>query len=438
MGTGLEYYPAVLCYTNHTLLPEALEKWPLSLFATVLPRHLEIIFEINRCFLDEVRLRYPGNEAKVARLSLIDESDGKYVRMAHLACVGSQAINGVAAMHTELLKSTVLKDFFELWPEKFHNVTNGVTQRRFMVLSNPLLTALINSKIGTAWIRNLDELRRLENFSEDFAFHHAWREVKLANKKELAAIIRERTGISVDPNSLFDIQVKRLHEYKRQHLNVLHIITLYLRLKKNPGLEMTPRTFIFGGKAAPGYYMAKLIIKLINSVGDMVNRDPELKDRLKVVFFPNFNVQNAQKIYPAADLSEQISTAGKEASGTGNMKFPKWRFDHRNIRWRQCGNTRGSGAGKFFPFWPFRGGSPKSKTQGYAPYYHYQTNDHLREVIDLISSGFFSHGDKDLFRPLIESLLSSDEYLVLADYPSTSRSRTKSGSCFKTKSGGPE
>ncbi len=226
----------------------------MSLFASVLPRHLEIIFEINRRFLDDVRLKYPGDEDKLARLSLIDENDGKYVRMAHLACVGSQAINGVAAMHTELLKSTVLKDFYELWPEKFHNVTNGVTQRRFMVLSNPQLTALINSKIGTAWIKNLNELRRLEDFSEDLAFHQAWREVKLANKRELAAIIQERTGIVVDPLSLFDIQVKRLHEYKRQHLNVLHIITLYLRLKKDPGLDLTPRTFIFGGKAAPGYY----------------------------------------------------------------------------------------------------------------------------------------------------------------------------------------
>ncbi len=424
----------VFCYTNHTLLPEALEKWPLSLFAAVLPRHLEIIYEINRRFLDEVRLRYPGDETKVARLSLIDESDGKYVRMAHLACVGSQAINGVAAMHTELLKSTVLKDFFELWPEKFHNVTNGVTQRRFMVLSNPRLTALISSKIGTDWIKNLSDLKSLENFSEDFAFHHAWREVKLANKRELAAIIQKRTGISVDPHSLFDIQVKRLHEYKRQHLNVLHIITLYLRLKKNPGLEMTPRTFIFGGKAAPGYYMAKLIIKLINSVGDMVNRDPELKDRLKVVFFPNFNVQNAQKIYPAADLSEQISTAGKEASGTGNMKFSLngaltiGTLDGANVEIREE-----VGPENFFLFGHSVEEVQKLKTQGYAPYYHYRTNDHLREVIDLISSGFFSHGDKDLFRPLVDSLLNSDEYLVLADYPSYIEKQDEVGLLFQDK-----
>ncbi len=311
----------VFCYTNHTLLPEALEKWPLPLFASVLPRHLEIIFEINRRFLDDVRLKYPGDETKVAHLSLIDEQGDRYVRMAHLACVGSRAINGVAELHTELLKSTILKDFYELWPEKFHNITNGVTPRRFLVLSNPRLTSLISSKIGSTWIKDLQELRRLEAFAEDTAFQQAWREVKLANKRDLAAIIQERTGISVDPHSMFDIQVKRLHEYKRQHLNVLHIITLYLRLKKDPGMEITPRTFIFGGKAAPGYFMAKLIIKLINSVAEMINRDPDIKDRLKVVFFPNFNVQSAQKIYPAADLSEQLSTAGKEASGTGNMKF---------------------------------------------------------------------------------------------------------------------
>ena len=424
----------VFCYTNHTLLPEALEKWSLSMFAAVLPRHLEIIFEINRRFLDDVRLRYPGDDAKVARLSLIDENDGKYVRMAHLACVGSQAINGVAALHTELLKSTVLKDFYALWPEKFHNVTNGVTQRRFLVLSNPRLTALISSKIGTGWIKNLDELRRLEDFSEDLAFHQAWQEVKLVNKRELAAIIQKRTGISLDPYSLFDIQVKRLHEYKRQHLNVLHIITLYLRLKNNPGLAITPRTFIFGGKAAPGYYMAKLIIKLINSVAEMINRDPEVRDRLKVVFFPNFNVQNAQKIYPAADLSEQISTAGKEASGTGNMKFSLngaltiGTLDGANVEIREE-----VGPENFFLFGHSLEEVQNLKSQGYAPYYHYQTNEHLREVIDLIASGFFSHGDRDLFRPLTESLLHSDEYLLFADYPSYIEKQDEVGLLFQDK-----
>ena len=318
--------------------------------------------------------------------------------MAHLACVGSRAINGVAELHTELLKSTILKDFYELWPEKFHNITNGVTPRRFMVLSNPRLTSLISSKIGDSWIKNLEELRNLEAFAEDLQFHQDWQEVRLANKQELAKTIQELTGLIVDPRSLFDIQVKRLHEYKRQHLNVLHIITLYLRLKKDPGAEITPRTFIFGGKAAPGYYMAKLIIKLINSVAEVINRDPDVKDRLKVVFFPNFNVQNAQKIYPAADLSEQISTAGKEASGTGNMKFSLngaltiGTLDGANVEIREE-----VGPENFFLFGHAVEEVQKLKTQGYAPYYHYQTNDHLREVIDLISSGFFSMAIKTFF-----------------------------------------
>ena len=374
----------------------------------------------------------PEMKAKLPSLSLIDENDGKYVRMAHLACVGSQAINGVAALHTELLKSTVLKDFFELWPEKFHNVTNGVTPRRFLVLSNPRLTALINSQIGTDWIKNLDELRRLEDLAEDLDFHQAWQEVKLANKQELAQLIQKRTDVSVDPHSLFDIQVKRLHEYKRQHLNVLHIITLYLRLKKDPGLDITPRTFIFGGKAAPGYYMAKLIIKLIHSVAEMINRDPDIRDRLKVVFFPNFNVQNAQKIYPAADLSEQISTAGKEASGTGNMKFSLngaltiGTLDGANIEIREE-----VGPENFFLFGHSVEEVQNLKAQGYAPYYHYQTNEHLMEVMDLIGSGFFSHGDRELFRPLLESLLYWDEYLLLADYQSYIEKQDEVGLLFQ-------
>jgi starch phosphorylase len=424
----------VFCYTNHTLLPEALERWPLPLFASVLPRHLEIIFEINIRFLDDVRLKYPGDDARVARLSLIDESGERYVRMAHLACIGSQAINGVAELHSELIKSTILKDFFELWPEKFHNVTNGVTPRRFLVLSNPRLTSLINAKIGSTWIKDLEELRRLEAFAEDMAFHQAWQEVKLANKRELAAIIQERTGLGVDPHSMFDIQVKRLHEYKRQHLNILHIITLYLRLKKDSGMGITPRTFIFGGKAAPGYFMAKLIIKLINSVAEMINRDPDIKDRLKIVFFPNFNVQNAQKIYPAADLSEQISTAGKEASGTGNMKFSLngaltiGTLDGANVEIREE-----VGPENFFLFGHTMEEVQNLKVQGYNPYYHYRTNEHLKEVIDLIGSGFFSHGDRELFRPLVESLLFSDEYLVLADYQSYIERQDEVGLLFNDK-----
>jgi starch phosphorylase len=312
---------ATFAYTNHTLLPEALEKWRVDLFAKLLPRHLEIIYEINRRFLEEVRAKFPGDDARIARLSLIDESGARYVRMAHLACVGSHMINGVAELHSELLKQTVLRDFAELWPKKFCNVTNGVTPRRFVALSNPGLTTLITSRIGEGWLQDLNRLRDLEPLADDAEFQQQWRNVKLANKRRLAALINERTGVVVAPESMFDVQAKRIHEYKRQHLAALHILTLYLRLKRDPQADVPPRTFIFGGKSAPGYFMAKRIIKLINSIGEIVNVDPTVRDRLTVVYFPDFNVKNAQFVYPAADLSEQISTAGKEASGTGNMKF---------------------------------------------------------------------------------------------------------------------
>ena len=309
-------------YTNHTLLAEALEKWPVPLFGKSLPRHLEIIYEINRRFLDVVRQGNPGDDQLLRRLSLIDETGDKYVRMAHLASVGSHAINGVAALHSDLLKQTVLRDFYQVMPEKFFNVTNGVTPRRWMVLSNPQLSRLITSRIGDRWIWSLeDELERLEPLAVDGDFQNEWRTVKADNKVGLAGFIKERTDISVDPASLFDIQVKRLHEYKRQHLNVLYLITMYNRLKRSAGAHVTPRTVIFGGKAAPGYRMAKLIIKLINSVATVINQDAKVSRLLKVVFLPDFNVMGGQRVYPAADLSEQISTAGKEASGTGNMKF---------------------------------------------------------------------------------------------------------------------
>ena len=309
-------------YTNHTLLAEALEKWPVRLFGGLLPRHLEIVHEINRRFLDDVRRRQPGDEALVQRLSLIDESGDRYVRMANLAGAGSHAINGVAALHTQLLKETVLNDFHRVMPEKFVNVTNGVTPRRWIVLSNPRLSALITSRIGDRWIAHLEEeMTRLEPFAADAGFQDEWRAVKSHNKTYLAAFIRERCGLTVDPDSLFDIQVKRLHEYKRQHLNVLYLITLYHRLKRSGGIGATPRTVIFGGKAAPGYRMAKLIIKLIHGVAEVINNDPRVSALLRVVFLPDFNVKSSHHVYPAADLSEQISMAGKEASGTGNMKF---------------------------------------------------------------------------------------------------------------------
>ena len=406
-------------FTNHTLLPEALEKWPIDLFGRLLPRHLEIIFEINQRFLDQVRVRFMGDTARTAQLSLIDESGGRYVRMANLACAGSHAINGVAALHTELVKSTILKDFYDLTPEKFNNKTNGVTPRRWMVQSNPRLAKLICSKIGEGWIKNLDELRQLERFVEDGGFRQEWRQIKLALKTDLADYIQQRTGISVNPESMFDIQVKRIHEYKRQHLNVLHIITLYNRIKANPNLDIVPRTFIFGGKAAPGYFMAKLMIKFITAVGDVVNSDPDVRNRLKVVFLPDYNVTFGQRVYPAAELSEQISTAGKEASGTGNMKFSMngaltiGTLDGANIEIREE-----VGAENFFLFGLQTSEVYALKAQGYNPWDYYNSNENLKDVIDLVASGHFSHGDTNLFRPLLDNLLYSDPFLLLADYQS--------------------
>jgi glycogen phosphorylase len=407
-------------YTNHTLLPEALECWPLPLFARVLPRHLQIIFEINARFLDVVRVRFYGDEERLARLSLIDEHGERYVRMAHLACVGSYAINGVAELHSELLKQDVLKDFYELWPARFGNKTNGVTPRRWMVLCNPRLTRLISDAIGDRWIKDLSELKRLEPLAEDSEFRSQWRAIKHTNKCAFADFVTGCTGISIDPHSLFDVQVKRIHEYKRQHLNILHVIALYHRLRSSSSAEMLPRTFIFGGKAAPGYRIAKLIIKLINAVGDVVNTDPAVRGQMKVVFLPNFNVKNGHHVYPAAELSEQISTAGKEASGTGNMKFSMngaltiGTLDGANIEIRDE-----VGHDNFFLFGLTTDEVLAAKQQGYRP------SDYLRgdlaEAIDLIRSGFFSRGDTELFRPLIDGLVYHDPYLVFADFDAYSQ-----------------
>ena len=406
-------------YTNHTLLPEALEKWSLPLFRDLLPRHLEIIYEINQRFLDEVRRQFPGDNSRVERLSLIDESHEKYVRMANLASVGSHAINGVSELHSELLKRDVLADFYALTPEKFHNITNGVTPRRFLALINPRLAALLNKKIGEHWLTDLADFRQLEAYADDMDFHRDWREVKDANKRDLADSIQQQTGIRVNPDALFDIQVKRLHEYKRQHLKILHIIVLYNRIKQEPDRELTPRTFIFGGKAAPGYFMAKLIIKLIHSVADVVNTDADVRDRLKVVFLPDYNVKNSQKIYPAADLSEQISLAGKEASGTGNMKFSMngaltiGTMDGANIEIREE-----VGSENFFLFGLTADQATKLKAEHYQPQDFYQADSELRAAIDLINSGHFSQGDSGLFKPLTDSLLYHDEYLLFADFQS--------------------
>ncbi|MCI5159073.1 MAG: glycogen/starch/alpha-glucan family phosphorylase [Candidatus Electrothrix sp. AUS1_2] len=310
-----------LSYTNHTLLPEAMEKWSLELFGSLLPRHLEIIYELNRRFLDEVRIKYPNDDARLQRMSVIDETEPRSIRMVNLACMGAKTINGVATMHTDLLRRHTLADWNDMYPGKIRNVTNGVTPRRWMAVSNPRLTRLLTEAIGEQWLTDLDELRKLEELTEDAAFLDSWREVKEANKRDFSSLIKCCDNINVDYRALFDVQVKRIHEYKRQHLNILHIITLYSRIKADSHLEITPRLFVFGGKAAPGYFIAKHIIKLINSVALVVNNDPAVRDQLKVFFIPNYNVKIGHIVYPMANLSEQISLAGMEASGTGNMKF---------------------------------------------------------------------------------------------------------------------
>ena len=406
-----------LSYTNHTLLPEALERWPLSIFGALLPRHLEIIQEINSRHLKNVRERFPGDEERVRRLSLIDESGERYVRMANLAALGSHAINGVAELHTELLKRNVLRDFYDMTPEKFSNKTNGVTPRRWMVLSNPRLANLLTARLGHGWIHDLDKLRRLEAIVDDPELAKEWRAIKLHNKQLLATYIQDKIGITVDPESMFDVIVKRLHEYKRQHLKVLHILTLYKRIQHNPDVEMQPRTFIFGGKAAPGYRMAKLIIKLIHSVAEVIHADPRVRDRIKVVFLPNYNVKLGHRVYPAADLSEQISLAGKEASGTGNMKFAMngaltiGTLDGANIEIREE-----VGADNFFLFGLTAQEVEEKKAAGYDPRSYYAANPALREILDSLATGEFSHGDRGLFEPLVQSLLTRDEYMLLADY----------------------
>jgi starch phosphorylase len=392
----------------------------VSLIGRLLPRHLEIVYEINRRFLSDVAQRHPGDSALVRRVSLIDETGGRYVRMAHLASVGSHAINGVAALHTELLKQTVLHDFYRLAPDTFFNVTNGVTPRRWIALSNPALSALITRHIGTGWIADLeDEISQIEPLASDRDFAEEWRAVKLQNKQALATLIAERTGVAVDPRSLFDIQVKRLHEYKRQHLNVLYVVALYHRIKQGIAVPPQPRTVIFGGKAAPSYQMAKLIIKLIHSVAAVVNADPQANQLLKVVFLPDFNVKNSHRVYPAAELSEQISLAGKEASGTGNMKFAMngaltiGTLDGANVEIREA-----VGSENFFLFGLTAEEVVRTRVNGYHPRTYYETNQELRETIDLIADGAFSNGDRALFRPLVESLLTRDDYMLLADFQS--------------------
>jgi starch phosphorylase len=408
-----------VAYTNHTLLPEALETWPLPLVARLLPRHLEIIYEINRRFLDEVRARFPGDEARVRRMSLIGEDGERTIRMAHLATVASHHVNGVAALHSRLLRETVLRDFAELWPERFTNVTNGVTPRRFVALANPGLAGLVTEALGDGWLRDLDRLRGLEPLADDAVFQERWRRARRANKEELARWMRAAHGLGCDPAAMLDAQCKRIHEYKRQHLNILHAIALWNRLRDGgaDAASLAPRTILFAGKAAPGYRAAKLIIRLAHGVAGAISADPRARDRLRVVFVPDFAVKSAQRIYPAADLSEQISTAGMEASGTGNMKFAMngaltiGTLDGANVEIREA-----VGAEHFFLFGLTAEEVLARRRHGHAPRHELARDPELARAIDQIASGAFSQGDRGMFAPLVDDLVQRDPFFVLADF----------------------
>jgi len=405
-------------YTNHTIMPEALEKWPVSIFENLLPRHIQIIYEINRRFLEEVNWRFPGDLEKRKKMSLIEEGDEKMIRMANLAIVGSHSTNGVSKLHTELLKNQTFKDFYDVFPERFNNKTNGITPRRWLKKANPLLSDLITEKIGDGWVTNLDELKKIAPLAEDKKFREKWMEVKRENKKMLAAYILKRHNITVDAESMFDVQIKRMHEYKRQLLNVLHVITLYNRIKNKK--DVASRTVIFAGKAAPAYWMAKLIIKLIHSVAEVVNHSKAVNGKLKVIFMNNYNVSLAEKIIPAADLSEQISTAGTEASGTGNMKLSLngaltiGTLDGANIEIMEE-----VGKENFFIFGLTAEEVLQIKNSGYSPYYYCERNQELKEVLNMIEKGYFSPENTNLFKPIVDSLLrNGDTYMLLADYES--------------------
>jgi starch phosphorylase len=403
-------------YTNHTLLPEALERWPVSMFERLLPRHLQIIYEINSRFMRKVATRYPGDFDRLRRMSLVQEDPEKAVRMANLAVVGSKSTNGVAELHSRLLKEGLMKDFADFYPERFNNKTNGVTPRRWLLKANPRLSSAIREKIGDGWITDLDQLKGLEKFVGDAAFRKRIREIKHANKVALAEYINRELGITVDPSSMFQSQVKRIHEYKRQLLQCLYIITLYDRLKRNPALDMVPVTFIFGGKAAPGYYMAKLIIKLIHQIGGVVNYDPDINGKIRVIFLPDYRVSLAEKIMPATDLSIQISTAGMEASGTGNMKFQMngaltiGTLDGANVEMKEE-----IGDDNIFIF-----GLTTEQVEGmrgsYNPHQYYDSDEEVRRAVDLIRNDFFSLTEPGVFRPIVANLLEhGDYYMNLAD-----------------------
>jgi glycogen phosphorylase len=404
-------------YTNHTLMPEALETWPLPLFAEVLPRHLEIIYEINRRFLEEVRARFPGDDERVARMSLIDERGDKSVRMAHLATVASHHVNGVAELHSRLLRETVLRDFAEMYPARFGNVTNGVTPRRFIALANPGLRGLLDDTLGASWPRQLDRLAELCPLADDAGFGEEWRAVRVANKRALAGYLQGKLGRAFDPAAMFDGQCKRIHEYKRQHLNLLHAAWLHQRLRRGEVTDMVPRLILLAGKAAPGYWLAKLMIRLATAIADTVAADPAARDQLAVVFVPDFSVKTAQHIYPAIDLSEQISTAGTEASGTGNMKFAMngaltiGTLDGANVEIRDA-----VGAENFFLFGLTTEEVAERRRAGYDPRAVLAADPELAELLEVIAAGAYCPGEPSLFAPLLATLTQRDPYLVLADF----------------------
>ncbi len=422
-------------YTNHTILPEALEKWPVSMFETCLPRHLQIIYEINRRFLSDVAHKHPGDNDKLSKLSLIEEGHEKQVRMAHLAIVGSHSVNGVAQLHSQLLKKTLFKDFIQIFPKKFNNKTNGITQRRWLKVANPALSELITNYIGKKWVTDLYELKKLTPLIKDSHFRQKWQKIKHNNKIALSKIILEKTNIQVDPNSLFDVQVKRIHEYKRQLLNILHIIHLYNRIKKHDIEGIIPRTFIFAGKAAPGYYIAKLIIQLIIAVGEVINNDPKINDLIKVVFLPNYGVSLAEKIFPASDLSEQISTAGMEASGTGNMKFALngaltiGTLDGANIEIKEeVGNEN------IFIFGNTEKEIENLREDGYDSYEYYANNSNIAQIMDQIGDDFFSPFEAGLFNPIFENLVyNGDYYMHFADFDSYVKAQERVSKEYKNQ-----
>jgi starch phosphorylase len=419
-------------YTNHTVLPEALEQWPVSLFQELLPRHLQIIYEINRRLLDEICKKFPGDEDRLRRMSLIDEDSGRLIRMSHLAIVGSKSINGVSKLHSDIVKNRLFKDFYEIYPKRFNNKTNGITQRRWLLKCNPELAKLITTKIGDGWIKDLDHIKNIEKLSEEKEFQDSWRRIKIENKRRLSIEIKKILGIDVNPNTIFDVQIKRIHEYKRQMLNILHAIKCYRDIKRKRGILHAPRTIIFAGKAAPGYEMAKRIIQLIVAVGNCINNDPDVNSQLKVVFIPDYRVSLAEIIVTAADLSEQISTAGMEASGTGNMKLALngaltiGTLDGANVEILEA-----VGEENIFIFGKKAQEVQEIKKKGYKPRDIFDSNQELQEIIHLIAFGDMSPKDRTAFWPIVENLLDKgDNYLVLADFESYINQQLKVDSLY--------